>query len=300
MNILVSGSSGFIGKALVKTLHDNGHTIIRLVRSLGDETLAAIRWDPEKNEIEESKLASIDIVVHLAGENPGTGRWNDAKKDLIYSSRVLGTSFLSKVIELMPDPPKVFVSASATGFYGNRGDEILTEKSSRSSGFLAEMVHEWETSTWPASHKGVRVVLARIGVVMDPAGGMLGKVLPMFRTGLGSRLGPGTQWLSWIAMEDTVGAIVHSINTESLSGPVNVVAPNPVTNLEFTKTLADIVDRNPFFPIPDWALQFALGDMADEMLLASQRVVPKKLLESGYRFKFEKLKDALREIIDVT
>jgi hypothetical protein len=274
-----------------------GYIVIRLVRAPHDPSIPQIRWDPEKKEIDSSLLHDIDAVVHLSGENIGDGRWTEDKKARIFESRVISTSFLSQTIANLSSRPRVLVCASATGYYGNRGEQILDESARIGSGFLPDLVREWEASTWPASNSGVRVVNTRFGVVLGADGGMLKRLLPLFKTGLGGKLGSGHQYMSWIALDDVLAAIIRAINTDSLSGPVNFTSPNPVTNAEFTKTLADLVDRNEFFAAPSWALRLVFGEMADETLLSSTRAVPKKLLDSGYRFKYEKISDALRSML---
>ncbi len=300
MNVLVSGSTGFIGSALVKSLDDKGHLAVRLVRSIRSDTQLAVRWDPFVGRINASALNDLDAVVHLAGENISSDKWTEDKKDRILESRLQGTKLLAFTLSSLPKPPRVFLCASAVGFYGNSGDRILDEDSPPGSGFLADVARHWEAACEPARKKGIRVVNARLGTVLDPSGGILKKVLPFFRTGLGGKLGSGRQHMSWIALDDVVAAIHHVIKTDSVAGPVNFVAPNPVTNIEFTRTLADVLDRNVFLPAPAFALRLAFGEMADALLLSSTRAVPKKLIESGYSFKYEKLEDALRGMVETS
>jgi len=296
MNILVSGSRGFIGSALVKSLGRAGHHPIRLVRSPSRPTEGAVIWDPLAERIDSYGLSDIEAVVHLAGESIAEGKWTDERKDAIHESRVAGTKFLAQAVARLRNPPRVFVSASAVGFYGDRGDEILDESSSRGTGFLSDLCWQWEAACDAATRKGIRVVNTRFGLVLGD-GGLLRRLLPIFRLGFGGKLGSGRQYMSWIALADVVGGIEHAIVTDSLVGPVNFVSPDPVTNAEFTRALAAAVNRNAYYTVPAFALRLAYGQMADEMLLASARAVPKKLEESGYKFKHERLEDALAAAI---
>jgi uncharacterized protein len=297
MNILVTGASGLIGSALVPFLANAGHEVIRLVRSQPRPSERAIQWDPAAGSIEASALEGVEAVVHLAGENIAE-RWTAEKKVKIRESRVNGTRVLCEALARMATPPKVLVSASAIGYYGDRDEEILTEDSAAGRGFLAEVCRAWEAATAPAQQKGVRVVPLRFGVVLSSIGGALAKMLPPFRLGMGGRLGSGRQYMSWIALDDAVGAIHHAIMTESLRGPANAVAPQTVTNQEFTKALGKVLGRPTIFPMPAFAARLIFGEMADELLLASAHVQPAKLLASGYAFRYSDLEAALRHLLE--
>jgi len=255
-----------------------------------------ISWNPLA-PIAPATLSGFDAVVHLAGESV-VGRWSPAKKKAILESRVLGTRNLATALGQTADKPRVFICASAVGFYGDRGDEILNEQSLPGQGFLAEVCREWEDASRVATDAGIRTVNIRIGLVLSQNGGALEKMLTPFRLGLGGRIGSGRQWLSWIHIDDIVGSIHHAIRTESLSGPVNLVAPNPLRNVEFTKILASVLGRPAFFPVPEFALKLAFGEMAArELLLSSVRVEPAKLAASGYEFRFKDLRNALENLI---
>jgi uncharacterized protein (TIGR01777 family) len=247
--------------------------------------------------VDPSRFDGVDAVVHLAGENIAAGRWTSARKAEIRQSRVEGTRRLCEALARLAQPPRVFVSASAIGFYGDRGAQTLTEESGAGSGFLPDVCREWEAATEPASQAGIRVVNLRFGMVLSPAGGALQKMLPPFKLGLGGRIGSGAQFMSWIAIDDAVGAIHQALSAESLRGPVNAVAPTPVTNAEFARTLARILRRPAFMPVPQFAARLAFGEMADALLLASARVMPVRLQESGYHFRFPELEGALRHML---
>jgi hypothetical protein len=242
-------------------------------------------------------LEGFDGVVHLAGENLAEGRWTDEKKRRIRESRTKGTQLLSETLAKLTEKPAVLVSASAVGFYGNRGDEVLNEQSAAGEDFLADVCREWELATLPAAQSGVRVVQLRFGVILSGEGGALKKMLLPFRLGVGGKLGNGKQYLSWIAIDDAVGAIEHALFNDAVRGAVNAVAPEPVTNYEFTKTLGSVLSRPTIFPVPAFAARLAFGEMADATLLASQRVNPLRLKETGYTFKYPKLEDALRHVL---
>ena len=256
-----------------------------------------IRWDPEAGEIDPGSLEGFDAVVHLAGENIAGGRWNEARKQRILESRVKGTQLLAGALAKLKNPPKVFACASAVGFYGDRGDEALDETSAAGQGFLAEVCQAWEAATKPASEAGIRTVNLRFGVILSGSGGALGKMLPPFQLGAGGRIGGGRQWMSWVALDDVIGAIHHALLTDTVAGPVNVVSPTPMTNAEFTKTLGRVLVRPTIFPMPVFAAKLALGEMAEELLLAGQRVLPKRLEAADYRFRFNDLEDALRHVL---
>ena len=295
MKILVTGATGLVGSALVPFLAGGGHEVARLGRSApgaGD-----IRWDPEAGVLEPDALEGFDGVVHLAGDNIATGRWTAEKKRRIRESRVKGTSLLATALAGLERPPRVLVSASAIGFYGDRGDEELIEGSAAGSGFLSEVCREWEAATEAAEGKGIRVAHARLGVVLSKDGGALAKMLTPFRLGAGGVIGNGRQYMSWITLDDTVAAIGHLLSTESAAGPVNVVAPAPVTNGEFTRTLGRVLRRPTLFPMPGFAARLAFGEMADALLLAGTRVKPAGLLDSGYAFRHGSLEEGLRHVL---
>jgi len=292
--ILVSGVSGPIGAALLPSLNTQDYKVTRLVRgsSSGEGQVA---WNPAQALAPES-VSGFDVVIHLAGEAV-VGRWTESKKARIRDSRVVGTRHLAEALAKATQSPRVLISASAVGYYGDRGEEVLREDSLSGSGFLAEVCREWEAAAKPAAAAGIRTVQVRIGLVLSQVGGALQKMLPPFRMGLGGNIGNGRQWWSWIDVQDIAGAIHYIMKTESLRGPVNFVAPRPVTNAEFTKTLAAVLSRPAIFPMPAFAARLAFGQMADELLLASQRVEPAKLLASGYKFKHPELTPALQDIL---
>ena len=297
MKIAVTGSNGFIGSALVPLLTTGGHTVIRLVRAPRGGREQEIIWNPPAGASQLSALEGIDAVVHLAGEPIAKGRWTAQKKAQIQESRVQGTRILSEALAKLTKPPKALVTASAIGYYGDRGETILEEHSPQGSGFLAELCRQWEAAANPARQRGIRVVNVRIGVVLSPAGGALKMMLPPFQLGLGGTLGSGRQYMSWIAMDDVLGGILHAATAEKLQGPVNLVSPNPVTNREFTKTLGRVLSRPTIFPVPPFALRLMLGQLADEALLASARVVPSRLSSAGYAFRYPTLEGALRHLL---
>src|SRR6266446_2698023 len=286
MKILISGSHGLVGTALMKSLEPEGHEIFRLVRH-APNSRSEIEWSPDRYSIALARLEGFDAVVHLAGESIAEGRWSDEKKKRIRESRVKGTKLLGDALANLSNPPRTLVSASAIGYYGNRGDEVLTESSTPGDGFLAEVCVEWEKATALATEKGIRVVNTRFGVILDAHGGALAKMLPPFRMGIGGKIGSGKQWMSWIALDDVVGGIKFALTNETLSVPVNFVAPNPVTNSEFTKTLGKALSRPTLFPIPAFGVRLVFGEMADALLLSSQRVAPASLVTAGYQFQYE-------------
>jgi uncharacterized protein (TIGR01777 family) len=270
--------------------------VTRLVRgaSIGRDEAA---WDPAGGLAEPSRLEGLDAVVHLAGENIAAGRWTTERKAEIRRSRVEGARRLCEALARLAQPPKVLVSASAIGFYGDRGAEALTEESPGGTGFLSDVCREWEAATEPASRAGIRVVPLRFGMILTPAGGALRKMLLPFKLGLGGRVGNGDQFMSWISIDDAVGAIHHCIRTETLRGAVNAVAPTPATNAEFTRALARVLRRPALIPVPQFAVRLAFGEMADALLLASAQVIPARLQESGYEFRFPDLEGALRHLL---
>jgi uncharacterized protein len=297
MKILISGSHGLVGSALIKSLTANGHEVIRLVRHARAVGEPEIEWQPDKGLIDREHLAGPDAVVHLAGENIAEGRWTAEKKRAIRDSRVKGTALLSETLATLHHPPAVFLSASAIGYYGNRGDEVLTESSAPGNDFLADVCQQWEKATAAAAENGIRTVLARFGIILAEHGGALAKMLTPFRMGIGGRIGDGKQWMSWIALDDVVGAIQFMLLDAALNGPVNFVAPIPVTNAEFTKTLGDVLSRPTFLPVPAFGVRLAFGEMADALLLASQKVEPEVLKSRGFEFTFARLEPTLKHIL---
>jgi uncharacterized protein len=297
LHVLVTGSTGFVGSALGPFLAAGGHRVARLVRTLPRRGRGEIQWGPETGFIDAARLEGLDGVVHLAGENIATGRWTAEKKAMIRDSRVDGTRLLCDALAGLKQPPKVLVCASAIGYYGDRGDELLTEESAPGTGFLAEVCREWEAATQSAEQKGIRVVRLRFGMVLSPTGGAMAKLLPPFKKGLGGVLGTGRQYVSWIALDDLVGVIAHALTTETLQGPVNAVAPTPVTNREFTRTIGQVIGRFTILPMPAAAARLVFGELADALLLASQRVQPTRLLATEYRFQYPDLEGALRHLL---
>jgi uncharacterized protein (TIGR01777 family) len=295
MNILVSGSTGLIGSALISFLEKEGHGIKRLVRK-EPTSENQIFWNPG-SKMDSSKLEGFDAVVHLAGESI-MGRWNDEKKAKIRNSRVEGTKSLAEGLASTSKSPRVFVCASAVGYYGDRGNELLKEDSPPGTDFLAESCREWEAATGAASTKGIRVANTRFGVVLSDKGGAVKQMMTPFRLGLGGKIGSGNQYWSWIAIDDVVHGINHVLQNETLQGPVNFVSPNPLTNEEFTRIFAKVLHRPAIFPMPKFAARKAFGEVADALLLASQRAEPTKLLESHYPFRYPELEGALRNILD--
>lgn len=301
MRVIITGSTGLVGRALVRSLLADGHEVTRLVR--GDSQgfrapgTAAVHWNPERGEIDAQALEGHDAAVHLAGENVGEGRWDDEKKRRILESRVKGTTLLASALAGLSAKSKVLVSASATGYYGDRGDEVLREESASGSDFLSEVCREWEKGTLQASQAGIRVVHLRIGVVLDGEGGALQRMLTPFKLGVGGKIGSGSQYMNWITLEDLIGVVRRAIEDESLRGPVNTVAPQQVTNAEFTKALGHALGRPTIFAVPAFALRLAFGEIADAALLASTRVEPARLKEAGFQFKYPELEGALRSVL---
>jgi len=292
--ILVSGVSGPIGAALLPSLRTNGCSVVRLVRgaAVGDEQIS---WDPAVPLAPEA-VSGFDAVIHLAGEGI-FGRWTAAKKSKIRDSRVVGTFNLASALAQAEEKPNIFVCGSAIGYYGNRGDEVLSEESAPGTGFLAEVCQDWEEATTPAVQADIRTAHIRTGVVLSPRGGALGAMLLPFKLGLGGRTGDGQQWMSWIDVRDMVGAIHHVLKNDLIQGPVNLVAPKPVRNAEFAKTLASVLSRPAIFPLPEFAVKLAFGEMGEEVLLGSQRVEASKLIASGYPFRYRELKASLENIL---
>ncbi len=295
MKIAIAGASGLVGSALIPVLEKDGAAITRLVRSTPKS--GEIEWHPNQDSIEASKLEGFDVIINFAGENIAGGRWTDDQKRKIRDSRVNGTHLMSETIAKLSQKPRAFICASATGIYGDRDDEILDEQSESGSGFLAGVCREWEKATEPASKAGVRVVNLRFGPIMARQGGMLAKLLTPFKMGLGGKVGSGRQYISWVALDDAVSAIELAINDESIRGPLNIVSPHPVTNEEFTKALGHVLNRPTALAIPAFAARLTFGEMADEMLLVSQRVIPKRLTAADYHFQYPDLEAALRKYV---
>ena len=294
MKVCLTGASGLLGKELTSVAASQGIEVIPLVRSKSQE---GIFWDPVQGEIDSDSMNGCDAIIHLAGENISTGRWNDSKKQKIRSSRVDGTKLIASTAAKLQSQPSTLISASAIGFYGNRGDDIMTEESSVGSGFLADVCHDWELANKDAWEAGVRVAQMRIGVILSTKGGALHKMLPPFKMGVGGKIGSGAQYMSWIAIDDVVGAILHVLNNSSVHGAVNTVAPNPVTNLQFTKSLGRAIKRPTIFPMPAFAAKLVFGEMANDLLLSSTRVVPERLKQSGYEFQFPELDSAFSHLL---
>jgi len=296
MKVLVSGSTGLIGSALVPFLMTGGHRVITLVRRSpqGD---GEVQWNPGAGAVDKKRLEGLDAVVHLAGEGIAARRWIAAQKTRISQSRVEGTNLLCGALAGLQHPPQVLVCASAIGYYGDRGDEELDETSPPGSGFLAEVCRDWEAACEPARGKGIRTLNLRFGVVLSRDGGALQKMLFPFKLGVGGVVSNGRQFWSWIALDDVIGVIQHVLNHEKIDGPVNVTAPKPATNREFTKTLGKVLRRPTVLPMPAFAARLALGEMANDLLLASTRVLPRRLQETGYEFRFPELEQALRQML---
>ena len=297
MRVAVSGAGGMIGSAVMRELAAGGQDVVRLVRRAPSAGEKAIRWDPAAGAIDAAGLKGLDAVVHLAGENIAAGRWNTVRKAAIRDSRVSGTRLLCETLAGMADPPKTLVCASATGYYGDRGSEPVTEDAPPGTGFLAEVCREWEAASAPAARKGIRVVTLRIGMVLARDGGALSRMLPVFRSGFGGVLGHGSQYVAWIALDELPSLVLHALSREDLQGPVNAVAPQPVTQRELALALGEALSRPVLFSVPAFALRLALGEMADALLLSSCRALPRRLSETGYRFVFAELSDALRHLL---
>ena len=295
MKILVAGSSGLIGTALCSRLGHEGHEVVRLVRR--QPTQGELRWDPEAGELEQEALEGIEAVVHLGGRNIAAGRWTASVKEQLRQSRVQTTRLLAARLVGLAAPPRVLVCASAIGIYGHRRDEELDEESDTGEGFLAELGRAWEEASAVAAEAGIRVVQARLGIVLSRRGGALAKMLLPFRFGVGGKIGSGRQYVSWISLEDAVAALIYAVENDALRGPVNLTAPEQVTNAELTRTLGRVLRRPTLLPLPAFAAKLVLGELAEEGLLASQRVRPKRLLEAGFEFAYPELEGALRHAL---
>jgi len=296
MRVAMTGATGLIGSALVPLLESHGYQVTPLRRGPCDDSTTA-SWNPLSGDLSDAAVDGVDAVVHLAGENIAGGRWTKARKARIRDSRVDGTRHLSEGLARLERPPKTLIVASAVGFYGDRGEERVHEQSSAGTGFLPEVCQAWEAAAEPAVSRGIRVVQLRLGIVLTPAGGALRQMLLPFKLGLGGVLGSGQQYMSWIALDDVLTSVLHALRTESLTGPVNVVAPAAVTNKEFTKTLGRVLRRPTIFPVPGFAARLLFGEMADALLLASTYVEPIRLQGSGFVFGYPTLADALRHVI---
>jgi uncharacterized protein len=292
--ILVSGVSGPIGAALLPSLRTSGCSVFRLVRGAA-QSPDQISWDPA-SPLPPDVVSGFDAVINLAGESI-FGRWNEGKKAKIRNSRISGTSNLATALAEAAVKPRTFISGSAIGYYGNRGDEALREDSPPGTGFLAEVCQQWEEATMPAVQADIRTAHIRTGIVLSPKGGALGAMLMPFKLGLGGKTGDGQQWMSWIDVRDMVGAIHHILKNDLLQGPVNMVAPKPVRNVEFAKTLASVLSRPAILPLPEFAVKTVFGEMGEELLLASQKVEPGKLIASGYPFRFRELRASLEDLL---
>ncbi len=295
MKIVVAGASGLVGSVLVSKLKAEGAEVTRLVRSAAKS--GEIEWHPDRGSIDAPALEGLDAVINLAGDGIADGRWTKEKKRRIKDSRVNGTRLLSETMANLSRKPRTFINASAVGFYGSRGDELVDEYSGPGEGFLASVCRQWESATAPAEQAGIRVVKLRLGVILTPDGGIMGSMLRPFKLGLGGKVGSGKQVISWVAMDDVVAAISFILHTESLRGPINAVAPHPVTNEEFTKTLGRVLSRPTFMAMPGFAARLAFGEMADEMMLSSTRVAGKVLNDAGFKFQYPELEGAVRAML---
>jgi len=294
----MSGASGLVGRSLRAMLRAEGHTIARLVRPNGTASGGDVRWDPASAMVDTAAMEGVDAVVHLSGASIADGRWSAARKGMLRSSRVDSTRLLVDALAQLRQKPRVLVCASATGYYGNRGDKVLTEASEPGTDFLAMLARDWEEEARRASSAGIRTVMLRFGIILDAHGGALPKMLLPFRFGVGGRVGSGKQWMPWIALQDAAGIARAAIADERFAGPVNAVAPNPVRNAEFTRIVARVLHRPAIFTVPAFALRAALGEMAGALLLASTRAVPERLTALGYAFRYAEFEAALRAILD--
>ena len=297
MKILITGASGLIGQALQKSFAEKGYEMLLASRKEPTDE-QRIQWSIEEGFADPEKLEGIDAVVHLAGESVSGLRWTDDKKKAIRDSRVLGTRNVVDAISKLKHKPKVLISASATGFYGERGDEAVTESSAIGDNFLAGVSREWEGESRRAEDAGIRTVLLRSGIILSKDGGALATMLTPFRLGVGGVIGSGKQWMSWISLDDEIAVINFAIENENLRGAVNAVSPNPVTNEEFTKTLGEVLYRPTFLPLPEFAVSMVFGEMGDALLLASTKVLPKRLEDAGFEFKYPELKPALEHALN--
>jgi uncharacterized protein (TIGR01777 family) len=296
--VLISGTSGLIGSRLVRELVDLGAEVRRLVRPGGPVGVGTVAYDIERDELATEAVENLDAVIHLAGENIASGKWTNEMKQRLYDSRVKSTSLLCSRIKEAKRKPRVLITASAVGYYGNCGSDKLDESSPSGSDFLAELTRDWEAAASSLSLLGVRVVHLRFGVVLDQNGGALKKMLPIFRSGLGGKVGSGKQWMSWLTLDDAIGIVKHALVNESLSGPVNAVAPEPITNAKFTRVLAKTLGRPAIAAVPAFVVRSMFGkEMADSTVLASTRALPRKLIDSGYQFQHTTIEEGIRSVI---
>ena len=297
MKILITGASGLIGTALTPVLEARGHEVLRLVRRDPDPARGQVHWNPDQGAIDKQSLEGIEAAIHLAGKPLAEGRWTPERKKQYRHSRVAGTHLLAVTLATLEQKPRVLLSASAIGYYGDRGADQLREESPPGPDYLAQLCRDWEAAAQPAAEAGIRVARMRIGIVLSRHGGALAQMLPSFRLGLGAALGGGRQYMSWIAMPDVLGAMLHILDNDIIEGPVNLTAPAPVTNKEMTRTLGRVLGRPALLSAPAPVLRLAFGEMADAALLSSARVSPVALLDSGYRFRFPELEPALRHAL---
>jgi uncharacterized protein (TIGR01777 family) len=292
--IAITGATGLIGTALHRAFAIAGHEVVTISRNPGP---SGVRWNPARREIDAAAIAGVDVVVHLAGESIAGSRWTAGRKADLRESRVPATRWFTEVLAHLVPVPRVLISASAVGIYGNRGDEVLTEASPLGDDFLAALSRDWEAAADPARQAGIRVVHPRFGIVLAPAGGVLAKMTPPFRLGLGGPAGGGQQWVSWITIDDLSGGVEHLLGSETVAGPVNFTSPHPVRNDAFAQALGRALHRPAMIPLPAFALRLAFGELADATLLASQRAVPARLTESGYRLRYPDIDEALRHVL---
>ena len=296
MKVIVTGSTGMVGTDLCAQLQAEGHEVGRLVRrpaAVDNE----IQWNPADGTIEADQLEGCDAIIHLAGENIAGQRWNDAFKSKIRDSRVKGTRLLAEAVARLNSPPSVVVCASAIGYYGDRGEELMLEDSLPGDDFLANVCQEWERAADPLRSRGIRTVHLRIGVILSSKGGALAKMLFPFKMGVGGVIGDGRQYMSWVSLDDVIGAVLHCVNRTDLQGPVNGTSPNPATNREFTKTFGKVLNRPALLPMPAFVAKLAFGEMGQALMLASTRVVPKKLQDTGYQFRYSNLENAIQQAV---
>ena len=299
MRILITGASGLVGSALSAALGAEGHSVGGFVRPGTSASKDDVAWDPATGKMDLKAAEGADAVVNLAGASIGGGRWTEERKKLLRTSRVNLTERLVRNLEQLTRRPAVLVSASAIGYYGDRGEEVVAESSPPGNDFLSRLSSEWEAAAMGVEKLGIRTVITRFGIILSKSGGALPRMLTPFKLGVGGKLGSGKQWMSWVALDDVVGAIRDAIVAPSLRGPVNVVAPNPARNADFTRALARVLHRPALFPAPAFALRLMLGEMADALLLSSQRVVPQKLLDARFSFRIAELESALKRALEV-
>lgn len=297
LHVLISGASGLVGSTLIPFLTTGGHRVTRLVRRAPDPEKDELFWDPAASELDIGTIKGVDAVVHLSGENIGEGRWTAEKKKRIIDSRVKTTRLIAKSISKLDPPPKVFICASAIGYYGDCGETAVDETKACGCDFISEVCDKWENAADPAVEGGIRTVFLRIGIALSPLGGALAKLLPVFSAGLGGKIGTGAQYMSWIGIDDVIGAIYHLLDAETVEGPVNATAPNPATNLELAKALGRVLRRPAVFTVPETAINLAFGEMGREVLLAGVNALPEKLLRSGYVFRHPDLGETLKHLL---